>query len=146
MEEFVIEGRHRLCGTVVPSGNKNAAFPLISAAVLTSQPVTLRNLPNIGDVQTMLRVVEDLGVTVERHDAHTVTLQAAAIRKVMPDPALFSQIRGALVLMGSLLAREGKIQLPQPGGDQIGRRRIDTHFLALQELGATFSKRTTWLW
>ena len=136
MEEFVIEGRHRLSGSVVPSGNKNAAFPLISAAVLTDQPVTLRNLPDIGDVRTMLRVVEDLGVTVDRHDAHTVTLRAATIRKVMPDPALFSQIRGALVLMGSMVAREGKIELPQPGGDQIGRRRIDTHLLALQELGA----------
>ena len=137
MDTFIIEGNHQLSGTVVPSGNKNAAFPLISAALLTDQPVTLRNLPDIGDVRTMLRVVEDLGVTVDRHDMHTVTLQAAAIRKVMPDPKLFSQIRGALVLMGSLLAREGQILLPQPGGDQIGRRRIDTHFLALKALGAT---------
>jgi UDP-N-acetylglucosamine 1-carboxyvinyltransferase len=136
MDRFVIEGRHQLSGTVTPSGNKNAAFPLISAALLTDQPVTLRNLPDIGDVRTMIQIVEDIGVSVEWHDNHTVTFKAADLQKVMPDPSLFSQIRGALVLMGSMLAREGQILLPQPGGDQIGRRRIDTHLLALQALGA----------
>jgi UDP-N-acetylglucosamine 1-carboxyvinyltransferase len=136
MEKFVIEGGCCLKGTVTPSGNKNAAFPLISAALLTDQPVTLRNLPDIGDVRTILAVVEDLGVEVTRHDRHTATLRAGAIRKTAPDPDLFGQIRGALVLMGSMLAREGRIDLPRPGGDQIGRRRIDTHLLALKQLGA----------
>ncbi len=136
MEKFVIEGNYPLKGTVVPSGNKNAAFPLISAALLTDEPVTLRNLPNIGDVQTMLAIVEDLGVEVTRHDAHSVTLRAGSVRKTVPNPDLFGHIRGALVLMGSMLAREGRIDLPRPGGDQIGRRRIDTHLLALQQLGA----------
>jgi UDP-N-acetylglucosamine 1-carboxyvinyltransferase len=135
METLVIEGGHRLQGEVVPSGNKNAAFPLISAALLTDQPVTLHNLPDIGDVRTMLAIVEDLGVQVTRHSAHAVTLRAGAVRKIIPDAALFGSIRGALVLMGSMLAREGRITLPRPGGDQIGRRRIDTHLLALQELG-----------
>jgi UDP-N-acetylglucosamine 1-carboxyvinyltransferase len=136
MDKFIIEGKHRLEGTVVPSGNKNAAFPLISAALLTDEPVTLHNLPDIGDVRTMLAIVEDLGVEVTRHDHHSATLQAAAIRKTIPNPALFGDIRGALLLMGSMLAREGRIDLPRPGGDQIGRRRIDTHMLALNQLGA----------
>ncbi len=136
MEQFVIEGKHPIKGTVVPSGNKNAAFPLISAALLTDEPVTLRNLPDIGDVRTMLAIVEDLGIEVTRHDLHSVTLRAGAIRKTTPDPSLFSNIRGALLLMGSMIAREGRIDLPRPGGDQIGRRRIDTHLLALKQLGA----------
>jgi len=136
MEKFVIEGGIPLSGTVLSSGNKNAAFPLISAALLTDQPVTLHNLPDIGDVQTMLDIVQDLGVEVTRHDEHSVTLRAGAIGKTRPDPELFGHIRGALVLMGSILAREGRIALPRPGGDQIGRRRIDTHLLALEQLGA----------
>lgn len=136
MEKFVIEGRRPIQGTVVPSGNKNAAFPLISAALLTDEPVTLTNLPDIGDVRTMLAIVEDLGVEVKRHDPHSATLRAGTIRKASPDATLFGDIRGALLLMGSMLAREGRIELPRPGGDQIGRRRIDTHLLALKQLGA----------
>jgi len=136
MEKFIIEGRQPLNGTVTPSGNKNAAFPLISAALLTDQPVTLRNLPDIGDVRTMLAISEDLGIEVTRHDRHSATLRAGAIRKTIPDPPMFGSIRGALLLMGSMLAREGRIDLPRPGGDQIGRRRMDTHLLALKQLGA----------
>ena len=138
MESFIIEGKAPLNGEVIPSGNKNAAFPLISAALLTAEPVTLRNLPNIGDVLTMLRIMEDLGVEVTPHDEHSVTLRAGTLRSTTPDPARFAKIRGALVLMGSLLAREGQVNLCQPGGDQIGRRRVDTHILALQALGAKF--------
>jgi UDP-N-acetylglucosamine 1-carboxyvinyltransferase len=136
MDEFVIEGGHILKGTITPSGNKNAAFPLISAALLTDEPVTLHNLPDIGDVRTMLTIMRDLGVEVECYDLHNVTLRASRVQKVKPDPALFGQMRGALVLSGSLLAREGRVELPRPGGDQIGRRRIDTHILALSALGA----------
>ncbi|MCB9107158.1 MAG: UDP-N-acetylglucosamine 1-carboxyvinyltransferase [Anaerolineales bacterium] len=139
MEQFIIEGRNPLNGVVTPSGNKNAAFPLISAALLTDQPVTLYNLPNIGDVRTMLRIVEDLGVEVTCHDAHNVTLRAGTICSTTPNPDRFARIRGALVLMGSLLAREGEVNLSQPGGDKIGRRRVDTHIMALQALGAKFS-------
>jgi UDP-N-acetylglucosamine 1-carboxyvinyltransferase len=138
MDSLVIEGNIPLKGTVVPSGNKNAAFPLIAAALLTDQPVSLHNLPNIGDVRTMLEIVEDLGVEITHHTAHHVTLRAGTIRKTTPDPARFANMRGALVLMGALLAREGEVRLCQPGGDQIGRRRVDTHILALQTLGATF--------
>jgi UDP-N-acetylglucosamine 1-carboxyvinyltransferase len=136
MEKFVIEGRHPVRGTVVPSGNKNAAFPLISAALLTDEPVTLNNLPDIGDVRTMLDIVEDLGIEVTRHSPNSATLRTGSIRKTTPDPILFGDIRGALLLMGSMVAREGRIDLPRPGGDQIGRRRIDTHLLALKQLGA----------
>jgi UDP-N-acetylglucosamine 1-carboxyvinyltransferase len=138
MNSFIIEGKTPLNGVVTPSGNKNAAFPLISAALLTDQQVILHNLPDIGDVRTMLNIVEDLGVEVIRHDTHNVTLRAGTIRKTTPHPARFAKIRGALVLMGSLLAREGEVKLGQPGGDQIGRRRVDTHILALQALGARF--------
>ncbi len=138
MDSFIVEGKAPLNGVVSPSGNKNAAFPLISAALLTDQPVILRNLPDIGDVRTMLNIIEDLGVEVTRHDAHNVTLRAGTIRNTTPDPARFAKIRGALVLMGSLLAREGEVKLAQPGGDQIGRRRVDTHIMALQSLGASF--------
>jgi len=138
MESFVIEGNAPLNGEVTPSGNKNAAFPLISAALLTDQPVTLHNLPNIGDVRTMLSIVEDMGVEVTRHDSHNVTLRAGQINTTTPEPCRFAKIRGALVLMGSLLAREGEVRLAQPGGDRIGRRRVDTHILALKALGAKF--------
>jgi len=137
-EAFIIEGKAPLNGVVTPSGNKNAAFPLISAALLTDEPVVLHNLPNIGDVQTMLDIVENLGVEVTRHDVHNVTLRAGTIRTTTPNPIEFTKIRGALVLMGSLLAREGEVNLCQPGGDQIGRRRVDTHITALQALGANF--------
>ena len=138
LEAFLIEGRAPLNGEITPSGNKNAAFPLIAAALLTDQPVTLHNLPNIGDVQTMLKIVEELGVEVTQHTAHSVTLRAGAIRSTQPNPARFAKMRGALVLMGPLLAREGEVRLAQPGGDQIGRRRVDTHIQALQALGARF--------
>ena len=139
MDAFAIEGKAPLKGVVTPSGNKNAAFPAIAAALLTDQPVTIHNLPNIGDVRTMLHIVEDLGVEVTRHDPHNVTLRAGTIRKTTPDPSRFAKMRGALVLMGSLLAREGEVKLCQPGGDQIGRRRVDTHIVALQALGAEFN-------
>ncbi|MFC1975580.1 UDP-N-acetylglucosamine 1-carboxyvinyltransferase [Chloroflexota bacterium] len=138
MESFIIEGKAPLQGIVTPSGNKNAAFPLVSASLLTDQPVTLHNLPNIGDVRTMLHIMEDLGVEVTRHDTHSATLRAGTLKSTTPTPARFAKMRGALVLMGSLLAREGEVRLCQPGGDQIGRRRIDTHITALQTLGANF--------
>jgi UDP-N-acetylglucosamine 1-carboxyvinyltransferase len=137
VDELVIEGGARLDGALTPSGNKNAAFPLIAAALLTDQPLTLRNVPDISDVRTMLQAVEGLGVEVTRHDRHTVTLHARALHSTEPDPALLRRIRGALVLMGPLLAREGRARFGASGGDQIGRRRIDSHVLGLQALGAT---------
>jgi UDP-N-acetylglucosamine 1-carboxyvinyltransferase len=136
MERFVIEGGIPLNGTVVPSGNKNAALPILAATLLTDKPVILHNLPNIGDVRTMLALLEDLGVTVHRHNNHSVTVQAADICTTCPDPNLFSEIRGSLTLLGPMLARARQIELTLPGGDRIGQRRIDTHLLALGALGA----------
>lgn len=136
MEKFIIEGGNPIRGTVVPSGNKNAALPILAATLLSDRPITLHNLPNIGDVQTMLSLLEDLGASVQRHDNHSVTVHAAQLCSTCPDPALFSQIRGSLTLLGPVLARAGHITLSLPGGDRIGRRRIDTHLLALEALGA----------
>ena len=136
MAEFLIEGRARTKGRVRPGGNKNAAFPLLAASLLTAAPVTLRNLPDIDDVRTMLRMMEGMGVVVDRADRHTVTIRAGSIRSTRPDPELLKKIRGALVLMGALLAREGRAELGHSGGDQIGRRRVDTHVLGLSALGA----------
>ena len=141
MAEFVIEGRAALKGTVRPGGNKNAAFPAIAAALLTDKRITLRNLPAIDDVRTMLAIVEGLGVAVSRHDSHTVTLQARTLRSTRPDPDLLRRIRGALVLMGPLLAREGRAEFGHSGGDRIGRRRIDTHVVGLQGLSAALEYR-----
>lgn len=132
----MIDGGIPLRGTVMPSGNKNAALPMLAATLLTDQPVTLHNLPDIGDVQTMLELLEDLGVGVQRHGGHSATLHAAELRSTCPRADLFSQIRGSLTLIGAMVARAGRIKLALPGGDRIGRRRIDTHLLALGALGA----------
>lgn len=136
MEKFVIEGGVPLTGTIVPSGNKNAALPILAATLLTDQPVTLHNLPNIGDVRTLLTLLEGLGASIQRHDNHSVTVHAAELCSTCPDPRLFSQIRGSLTLLGPMLARAGQVMLTLPGGDRIGRRRLDTHLLALAALGA----------
>lgn len=136
MEQFVIQGGIPLNGTVIPSGNKNAALPILAATLLTDKPVTLHNLPNIGDVRTMIALLEALGATVQHHSNHSVTIHAENISSTQPDPQLFSQIRGSLTLLGPMLARTGKIQIFLPGGDRIGRRRIDTHLLALGAMGA----------
>jgi UDP-N-acetylglucosamine 1-carboxyvinyltransferase len=136
VERFVIEGGIPLRGTVIPSGNKNAALPMLAATLLTDQPVTLHNLPDIGDVQIMLELLEELGVGVERHGDHSATIHAAELRSTCPNAKLFSQIRGSLTLIGAMVARAGRIKRALPGGDRIGRRRIDTHLLALGALGA----------
>ena len=136
MDELVIDGGVPLSGVVTASGNKNAAFPLIAASLLTDQPVTLRNLPNISDVRAMLQIMEGLGVEIDHAEPHAVTLRARNLRSAAPDPALLRRIRGALVLMGPLLARAKQARFGSSGGDQIGRRRVDTHVLGLQALGA----------
>ena len=136
MEQFVIQGGQPLNGTVTPSGNKNAALPLIAATLLTDQPVTLRNLPRIRDVHTMMKLVADLGVTITEIDRHTFQFQACDLHKTRLDPDLCRDIRASILLAGPLLARLKSIELPPPGGDVIGRRRVDTHFLAFNKLGA----------
>jgi UDP-N-acetylglucosamine 1-carboxyvinyltransferase len=136
MEQFIIEGNQPLSGTVTPSGNKNAALPLLAASLLTDQPLVLRNIPNIRDVQTMCKLVADLGVDITRLDEHTLRLQANRVRKTDLDADLCRDIRASILLAGPALARLGHVELPPPGGDVIGRRRLDTHFLAFKKMGA----------
>jgi len=136
MEEFIIEGGHPLSGTVTPSGNKNAALPLLAACLLTDEPVTLHNLPAIGDIQTMGELLSDVGVSIEKLDLHSWRVHAREVRTSELSRELFGRIRGSITLAGPMLARTGAVYLPRPGGDVIGRRRVDTHFLALSALGA----------
>jgi UDP-N-acetylglucosamine 1-carboxyvinyltransferase len=136
MAEFLIEGGVPLSGTVTPSGNKNAAFPLMAACLLTDEPITLHNLPNIGDVETMGELLASVGVSVERLNVHSWRLQAREVCTSSLPPQLFGHIRGSVTLAGPMLARVGSVCLPRPGGDMIGRRRMDTHFMAMEALGA----------
>ncbi len=136
MEKFIIEGGHPISGTVTPSGNKNAALPLLAACLLTDESVTLHNLPAIGDVATMGTLLSEVGVSVEILNPNTWRLQASDIRTSKLSRELFGRIRGSITLAGPMLARTGAVHLPRPGGDVIGRRRVDTHFLALSALGA----------
>jgi len=139
MSSFVIEGGHRLQGTIQPIGNKNAAMPLLEACLLTDEPITLSNVPQIGDVDTVLKILAGLGVQIERQ-GDRVTLCARHVNSTTPDAHLFSQIRGSLTLMGPLLARHQHFMVKRaPGGDDIGRRRIDTHLQVFEALGARFS-------
>ncbi len=137
MDRFVIDGGHPLNGTIVPAGNKNAALPLLAAMLLTDQAVTLHNVPLIGDVAHKIGLLQQLGVEITRNDQHSWTFCAAHVGSAQPDTALSRKIRTSILLAGPLLARRGYVTLPRPGGDAIGRRRLDTHFQALRELGAS---------
>ncbi len=135
MSRFLIQGGHPLSGELTPTGNKNAALPMLAAALLTDRPVTLRRVPDIADVRVMCELLAELGVEISR-DGDTVRLHA---RHVDPDalsPEGCKRIRGSILLAGPLLARCGRIQLAPPGGDVIGRRRLDTHLHGLTEMGA----------
>lgn len=136
---FVVQGGRALNGSVRPAGNKNTALPAIAATLLADGPVDLGNMPRIRDVETMLALVADLGATVEWTGPNTVRVDARPARPKPLDPALCSRIRASILLAGPLLARFGTVTLPPPGGDVIGRRRVDTHFLALEQLGASLS-------
>ncbi len=136
-ESFVIEGRRPLNGTVRVAGNKNAALPIVAACVLTDEPVTLSNVPAITDVETMLELAADIGVDVEHLGEGRVRIHAQRISKHELDEELCSRIRASILLAGPLLAREREAVVPPPGGDVIGRRRIDTHVDAFERLGAS---------
>jgi UDP-N-acetylglucosamine 1-carboxyvinyltransferase len=136
MKAFAIEGGHPLRGEFTPSGNKNAALPLLTACLLTDEPVILRNIPEIGDVHIMRQLLESLGVSIEPLEPGVWRVQAGQVRQADVDPELCRQIRASILLAGPMLGRTGGIDLPPPGGDVIGRRRVDTHFLALEALGA----------
>jgi UDP-N-acetylglucosamine 1-carboxyvinyltransferase len=134
---FLVHGGRPLKGTVRPAGNKNAALPILAASVLADGPVDLENIPRIRDVETMLALLMDLGASAEWTGANAVRVDTRNLRPKPLDPALCAKIRASILLAGPLLARFGSVTLPPPGGDVIGRRRVDTHFLALEQLGAS---------
>jgi len=136
MEAFVIEGGHRLSGTVKAAGNKNGALPILASTLLTSEPVTLTNVPRIRDVETMLELLADVGADVAWTGANDVRVHAADVRKHELDPELCSRMRASFLLAGPLLARLGRVTVPPPGGDVIGRRRLDPHIHAFARMGA----------
>ena len=136
MDQFVIRGGRPLTGTVLPSGNKNAALPLMAATLLTDQPVILHNLPRIRDVSTMMHLLTALGVEITELDRNGFRFEANDLRTTRLDSDLCREIRASILLAGPMLARLKEVELPPPGGDVIGRRRVDTHFLAFSKLGA----------
>ncbi len=136
MPAFIVEGGRRLHGTIRPAGNKNAALPILAATLLAEAPVTLHNMPRIRDVETMIDLLRGQGCVLDWTGASTLTVDTRAATGGDPDPALCSRIRASILLAGPMVARFGRVRLPPPGGDVIGRRRVDTHLLALARLGA----------
>lgn len=136
MDYFKVIGPTKLRGTFTPRGNKNAALPQIAACLLTAEPVLLKNLPEIEDVHIMLKIAADLGASVEHLGPNTWQITAKDLNKYVVDPTLAGLVRTSILFAGPLLARLGHIILPKPGGDLIGRRRLDTHFLVFNQLGA----------
>ena len=135
MEEFNIQGGIPLRGELIPSGNKNAALPLLASCLLTSEPVILHNVPKILDVHTMIRLLRSLNVKITEIDENSLRLDASDIHPAELDPNLCRKIRASILLAGPLISRVGELHLPPPGGDVIGRRRVDTHILAFSNLG-----------
>jgi UDP-N-acetylglucosamine 1-carboxyvinyltransferase len=136
MLSFVIQGGRPLSGTVRAAGNKNGALPILAATVLTSTAVQLSNVPRIRDVETMVELLADIGADAEWTGPNEVRVNAAGVDKTDLDPDLCREIRASFLLAGPLLARFGRVVVPPPGGDVIGRRRLDTHIHAFAELGA----------
>ncbi len=135
-EQFVIEGNHPLAGEVTVSGNKNAALKMLPACLLTDEPVILNNVPDIADVRVTFDLLRSVGVEVEPLGDHRVRVHAQTLSSHVLSRELCQRTRASIVFAGPMLARAGRLELPPPGGDVIGRRRLDTHLLALQSLGA----------
>ncbi len=142
MEKFIIEGGHQLKGTITVSGNKNAALKLLPACILTDQPITLHNIPNIHDVRSTIAIMEDLGVQMQDLGGGSWHIHAQNINKVKLDPDLASKTRASFVFSGPMLARMGQVTLPLPGGDVIGGRPLDTHIRGLEALGVNVQMKT----
>ena len=143
MNCFEIEGGHRLSGEITPQGAKNEALQVICAVLLTSQKVTIKNIPDIVDVNNLIDLLGEMGVEINRIDRNTCEFTAANVNlEFLQSPAFkkrASSLRGSIMIMGPLLARYGKAYFPKPGGDKIGRRRLDTHFIGFEKLGARFN-------
>ena len=142
MSSFEIQGGRKLKGEIIPQGAKNEALQILCAVLLTSKKVSIHNIPDIIDVNKLIEVLQDLGVKVDRHDRNSCTFQAddidVEVLKTKEFRKKAASLRGSVMIMGPLLARFGMAYIPQPGGDKIGRRRLDTHFLGFQNLGARF--------
>lgn len=142
MSSFIIEGGHTLSGEITPQGAKNEALQILSATLLTTEPVTVHNVPDILDIRNLIALLADMGVSVERHSPTSYTLRASDIDTDYLDSTEFitrcAKLRGSVLVVGPLLARFGKAYFPRPGGDKIGRRKVDTHITGLLNLGATF--------
>src|SRR3954471_6042873 len=142
MEKFVIDGGVPLSGTVVPAGNKNGALPILAASVLTSEEVVVRNVPRIRDVDAMLRVLRGIGVRADWRDVNEVVLCAGGVDPdAVIDRAHAERIRASFLLAGPVLGRFGRATMPPPGGDVIGRRRLDPRLDAFQALGARYASQ-----
>ena len=144
MASFIIEGGHLLSGEITPQGAKNEALQVICATLLTNEEVTIRNIPDIRDVNNLIQLLRDIGVKVKAVERGTYTFQADALNLDYLQSDEFVQkcaeLRGSVMMIGPLLARMGKAVIAKPGGDKIGRRRLDTHFLGFEKLGATFNR------
>lgn len=145
MESFIIEGGHRLSGTITPQGAKNEALEVICATLLTTEPVTISNIPDILDVNNLIQLLTDIGVKVDRKPKGTITFQADELNlDYLRSPEFVkkcSSLRGSVLMIGPLLGRFRRATIAKPGGDKIGRRRLDTHFLGFKYLGAHFERR-----
>ena len=136
--QYIVEGGHRLSGTIQPAGNKNAALPIVAAALLTDQPVLLQNVPRIRDIETLVELIRTTGAECEWTGPNALRIHAKSIHAGDLDPVMCARIRASILLAAPLLARCGDVTLSPPGGDVIGRRRLDTHFHVLQALGAEY--------
>ena len=142
MDTFIIEGGHQLCGSITPQGAKNETLQVVCAALLTGEPVRINNVPDILDVNNLIHLLTDIGVRVTRHSRNEYTFEACDLNLDYLESDEFvkkcSALRGSVLMIGPLLGRFGKAVVAKPGGDKIGRRRLDTHFLGFNKLGATF--------
>ena len=136
--QFVVEGGQRLAGTIRPAGNKNAALPIVAAALITDQPVHLENVPRISDIETLVELIRTTGASCEWTGPNALRIHARDVSAGELDPVMCARIRASILLAAPLLARCGDVTLSPPGGDVIGRRRLDTHFHVLQALGAQY--------
>ena len=144
MASFIIEGGNLLKGTITPQGAKNEALQVICTTLLTHEAVTIENIPDIRDVNNLIQLLRDIGVKVSRGDAGTYIFQADSLNLAYLESDEFvkkcAELRGSVMMIGPLLARMGKAVIAKPGGDKIGRRRLDTHFLGFEKLGAKFNR------
>lgn len=139
MASFIVEGGVPLSGVITPAGNKNEALPVLAATLLPSEPVVLKNVPYIGDINMMINILQGMGVGLETTEEGALRVDSSHLTDDEPNQQICENIRASFLLAGPLLARRGHVMLPRPGGDRIGRRRLDTHVLALKALGADVS-------